>query len=220
MDEEIIVSPMSNVFENRSYSRRKFYDERLGGNVKTDLAVHVVSILLFGTDGELILQKRAEDKRHNQGLIDKTLGGHINYGDSDEYTMMVETVQELLTPSVVLDNEVDFDKTLSILKPYLDTIAVVYKKTVRPWTLNKTAAGRIFPVNNIVHLAFGVYAGRMRPADKEASGILYYNSLEQLEKEIAAHPDIFTDDLIQLVKEYRDEILQFQAKIKMAKTAP
>ena len=213
MDEEILVSPLSNIYENQAYSRKKFYDERFSEK-SNDFSIHTVSVLLFGLDGEIILQKRSDNKRHNPGLIDKTLGGHIIYGDNDDYTIMVETVQELLTPSAVLNSEADFNKTLGILKSYLDTIAVVYKKTVRPWKLNKVVDGEIYRIDNIVHLAFGVYGGRMRPADKEASGILYYNSLEQLEKEMTTHPNIFTDDLIQLVKEYRDDILKLQVKIR------
>jgi len=187
------------------------YSSRGGGN---GLAVHIIDVFLFGLDGEIILQKRASNKRHNPSLIDKTLGGHIKYGDTDDYTIMVETVQELLTPSVVLDTSEDFDKTINILKPYLDTIAVIFKKTVRPFKLKKVSDDETYVVDNIVHLAFGVYGGRMRPADKEAAGILYYSSLEQLEKEIADRSDVFTDDLIQLVKEYRDDILLIQEKIR------
>jgi len=213
MDEEITVSPLSNIFENRSYSRQKFYDEQFGGD-KKDLAVHVVCVLLFGVDGEIILQKRSSDKRHNPGTIDKTLGGHVKYGDSDSYTIIMETIQELLTPSLLLDNEEEFDKTLTVLQDYLSTVAVMFKKTTRPWTLKKVADGKAYEVDNIVHLAFGVYGGRMRPADKEASGVLYYNSLEQLETEMNLNPDLFTADLKQLIKEYRDDILQFQEKIK------
>jgi isopentenyldiphosphate isomerase len=213
MDEEIIVSPVKNAFEDRSYSRKRFYDEKFGG-VDNGLAVHITDVLLFGLDGEIILQKRANDKRHNPNLIDKTLGGHIKYGDTADYTVMVETIQELLTPSIVLDSEDDFDKTLNLLKNYVDTIAIVYVKTVRPWKLENLVSDKKIPVDKIVHLYFGVYGGRMRPADKEASGILYYNDLEQLEKEIAAHPDIFTDDLIQIVKEYRKDIVVFQDRIR------
>jgi isopentenyldiphosphate isomerase len=213
MDEEVLVSPIKNVFENRSYSRKKFYDEKFNG-VDNGLAVHVTDALLFGLDGEIILQKRASDKRHNPGLIDKTLGGHIKYGDTADYTVMVETIQELLTPSIVLDSDDDFDKTLDLLKNYIDTIAIVSVKTVRAWSLEKLVGDQKIVVNNIVHLYFGVYGGRMRPADKEAAGVLYYSDLEQLEKEINTHPDIFTDDLIQIIKEYRDDILAFQSKIR------
>ncbi|MDR0957450.1 MAG: hypothetical protein LBM09_02655 [Candidatus Nomurabacteria bacterium] len=186
----------------------------MGGGSNQKLAVHVVSVLLFDTDGGIILQKRSPNKRHNAGLIDKTLGGHIKWGDGESYTITVETIQELLTPSVVLDNEDDFMKTLEVLSPYLDTVAVIFKKVIRPWQLKKIVDGKSFAVDNIVCLGFGVYGGRMRPADKEAAGILYYSSLDQLESEMKTSPDIFTDDLKQLIEQYRGDILSLQKKIR------
>ena len=214
MDEEIIVSPLANLYESKPYSRQKFYDEQFSGENSPELAVHIVDVLLFGTDGEIILQKRSENKRHNPLLIDKTLGGHIQFGDTDDYTTMVETVQEMLTPSVVLENKEDFDKTLILLRSYVDTVAVIFKKTVRPWLLEKITDGKMYKVNNVVHLYFGVYGGRMRPADGEASGVLYYSSLEQLEREIELHSDIFTDDLKQICKDYREDILAFKQEVR------
>jgi isopentenyldiphosphate isomerase len=214
MDEEIIVSPLVNLYENKSYSRKKFYDEQFRGDNPPELAVHVVSVLLFGTNGEIIIQKRSDSKRHNPSLMDKTLGGHMQFGDSDDYAAMVETVQELLVPSVVVSNREDFDKTLNLLKSYIDTIAVAFKKTVRYWVLRRVVEGKTYKLPHIVHFYFGVYGGRMRPADREANGILYYDSLGQLEKELAAHPDVFTDDLKQILKDYREDILEFQEGIR------
>lgn len=112
-DEEIIVSPSVNLYENRPYSRKKFYDEQYVAGESPKMAIHVISVLLFEPDGGIILQKRSDDKRHNSSLIDKTLGGHIKFGDSDDYTTMVEAIQELLTPSVVLENQEDFQKPSS-----------------------------------------------------------------------------------------------------------
>ncbi len=216
MDEEVIVSPLENPFESQAYSRQKYYDEQSKQEKPPKLAMHIVSLLLFGLDGEIILQKRAGNKRHNPSLIDKTLGGHIKYGDTPDYTVMVETIQELLTPSVVLGNSNDFWKTLALLTPYLDTIAVNVKKIVRPWRLGKLVGGENHNIDNIVHLYFGVYGGRMRPADREAAGVLYYSSLEQLEQEIADHPDIFTDDIKQICAVYHDDILEFQREVRLS----
>jgi hypothetical protein len=173
----------------------------------------VTSLLIDAESGDIIVQKRSVDKGHNAGLIDKTLGGHITYGDNPDYTVMVESVQELLTPSIVVDNDSDFDKVFKLLKPYIDTTAVILRKAVRPWRLKRQVGGQTREITNIVNLYFGVYGGKMRPADGEASGMLYY-SLDQLEKEIAATPAAFTNDLIDLIREYRDEIVAFQNKIR------
>jgi len=214
MDEEITVSPLVNLYENKPYSRKKFYDEQFGGENSPELAPHVVSVLLFGVDGEIILQKRSDSKMHNSSLMDKTLGGHIQFGDTDDYTTMVETVQELLTPSVVLSSKEDFEKTLTLLKSYVDTVAVIFKKTVRQWTLTRVVGDKTYKMPHIVHFYFGIYGGRMRPADREANGILYYTSLGQLEKEMTENPGVFTDDLKQILKDYREDILAFQQEIR------
>jgi hypothetical protein len=53
----------------------------------------------------------------------------------------------------------------------------------------------------------------MRPADREASGILYY-SLDQLEKEIQTTPDLFADDLKQIITTQRAELIKFSNKLR------
>ncbi|MDR2524509.1 MAG: hypothetical protein LBC95_03170 [Candidatus Nomurabacteria bacterium] len=224
MDEEIIISPLANLYENKTHSRKKFYDEQFspkGDGLKPpELAVHIASVLLVGIDGSIVLQKRSSGKRHNPSLIDKTLGGHIRHGDSVNYTVMVETIQELSVPSVVLDDAAELRKTLELLRSHIETIAMIYKKTTRPWQLDKIVDGQVYHINNVVHLYFGVYGGRMRPADCEASGILYYDSLKQLEEEIASNPDIFTDDLRKLCAEYHDDILEFQKMVQATVSEP
>ena len=50
--------------------------------------------------------------------------------------------------------------------------------------------GQAHLVPNAMHLFFGVYGGKMRPADKEASGVLYY-SFEHLLEEMKLRPDLF-----------------------------
>ena len=70
---------------------------------------------MFNSYGEMIIQKRSFDKNHNPGLLDKSIGGHVQFGDTPDYTAMVETIQELQTPSIVLKNENDFVKTFHLL---------------------------------------------------------------------------------------------------------
>lgn len=208
MDEQITVSKVGQPAITNQYSRKLFYDEQFSETSIENLAVHVVDVLVFTLQGEVILQKRSFDKRHNPSLIDKSVGGHITFGDSADYTVMVETVQELLTPSFVLKDEKDFLKTLKLLKPYLSTIALMKLEDLKEFEFAKTVDGKEFPVNNVVHLYFGIYEGRMRPADKEASGVLYYN-LASLRSEIEQKPDLFTDDLKNMLKHYKTEIDHF-----------
>jgi isopentenyldiphosphate isomerase len=214
-DETITVSPIKNPYVTMPYSRKQYYKEQYGADaaLANKYAVHVISVLLVDADGNIIVQKRALDKGHNAGLIDKTIGGHITYGDNADYTVMVETVQELSTPSITVDSDTDFQKALDLLHPYLETVAIIKKVQIRPWQLKRLVDGDKKPLTNVVNLYFGVYGGRMKPADKEASGMLYY-SLDQLLAEISSSPDMFTEDLAELLSEYKDEISKFQNFVK------
>jgi isopentenyldiphosphate isomerase len=87
--------------------------------------------LLLNEHGELIIQKRAKTKNHNPNLLDKSIGGHVQYGDSPNLTAMIETIQELQTPSIVLENRADFERTLDVLRAYTATTAVMqYIETI------------------------------------------------------------------------------------------
>jgi isopentenyldiphosphate isomerase len=206
-DEKVTVSPAGNRQMVRPYSRKQFYDEQFSENNHEQLAVHVVAVFIVTSSGELLLQKRSADKRHNARLIDKTLGGHVTYGDNPDYTVMVETVQELLTPSIVLKNEDDFAKTHSLLKHYLNTVALIKHSESKELKLSKVVGGNTYDVWNVVHMYFGIYDGSTKPADKESAGMLYYK-IEDLDKELLATPEQFTDDLKKLFGEYKNDLLK------------
>lgn len=204
-DEKITVSPAGNIKKVSSYSRKKYYDEQFSEINNNPLAVHVVAVFIVTTAGEVLLQKRSTDKRHNARLIDKTLGGHIVYGDDPDYTVMVETLQELLTPSIVLKNEEDFAKTYKLLKDYTNTVALVKRGETKEYYLTKIVDGKTHKVNNVVHMYFGMYDGSTKPADKESAGMLYYK-IQDLENEINAAPEQFTEDLKVLFAEYKNDL--------------
>ena len=195
--------------------RKKFYKEQTKiyeETGKPTKAVDIIDIFIFNTRGEMLLQKRSYDKNHNPGLIDKSMGGHVQYGDTNDYTTMVETVQELQTPSIVLKNKRDFEKTFKLLNGYLGTIAVIRHITSEIHVLTKIIKGKEVDIANRVHMYFGVYDGRIRPADGEAQGVLWY-SLENLERELESVPQTFTHDLKFFLKEYEDDIKKFIAQV-------
>lgn len=204
-DEKIIVSSAGQVDLTRSYSRNQFYDEQFSGSDKSDLAVHTVAVFMITSGGEILLQKRSSAKRHNPRLIDKTMGGHITFGDDPDYTVMVETVQELLTPSIVVKTEQDFMKAYALLKDYLNTVALVKRIGVREIKLTKVSNGRNYKVNNVIHCYIGIYDGSTKPADKESAGMLYYN-IDSIEEEFQANPEQFTDDLKVLLPMYKEQL--------------
>lgn len=215
MDEQIIVFNKQHPEKTAPKNRKLFYDELFNHpqNSAPNEGVEVVSVFLFNTYGDVLLQKRSHSKRHNPNLLDKSIGGHIQYGDTPAYTVMVETVQELLTPSIVSEDEADFKKTFSLLRNYLDTVAIIKHVKTDIVTIPKVVDTRRVAILNKSHTYFGVYNGSTRPVDREALGILAY-PLDKLEGELKSHPELFTQDLQVYMKLYGNELKKFIAFIK------
>jgi isopentenyldiphosphate isomerase len=58
------------------------------------LAVGAVNVLLVNAGGQILLQRRPEDKE-NGGLWDKSVGGHVSAGETHDATAVRETEEEL-----------------------------------------------------------------------------------------------------------------------------
>lgn len=192
-------------------TRREFYDDQITVFRKSGTpsqAVAIVDILLFDVTGELFIQKRSDAKQHNPGLLDKSIGGHIQYGDAPNYTVMVETVQELKVPSIPLRTSEDFAKTYRLLRNYLETVAVL--KHIATFTENftKVFQSEKIMIANKKHLYFGVYNGAIRTIDREAKGVLLY-PLKDLAKEMKEYPERFTDDMHYYLKHYQKQMEDF-----------
>ncbi len=191
--------------------RNDFYENEIKlfkSGQKSDLVVSVINVLLFNTKGEVLIQKRSYTKKHNPGLLDKSIGGHIDWDNQSDYTAMVETIQELQIPSVVLKDEADFKKTLNILKDYLGTVCLVRFIDKHLYKLPKLINGDWIEINNLVSFYLGVYDGRIRPIDGEVKGVLWY-SLEDLRREMTQTPEVFTPDLRHYLEIYEEEIAKF-----------
>ena len=195
--------------------RDGFYNEQLEifkETGKPTRAVEVVQTLLFSPDGEILLQKRSRRKNHNPGMLDKTMGGHITFGDSSNYTVMAETLQELEVPSFVLPNEEDFKKTFKLLRDYTNTSAIVQFVDSKVYNSKKIMNKELVEIANKYYFYLGVYNGSIRPSDKEAAGVLFYNYDIFLE-EMAEEPESFTHDLRFFINKYSTKIKQFLAEL-------
>lgn len=208
LDEPDVVVPMA---------RNEFYKEQVGVFKKTGKptrAVEIIHVFVFNESGELFVQKRSHDKAHNPGLLDKSIGGHVQEGDPIDYTVMVETVQELQVPSIVLRSEHDFKKTMGLLHSYLNTIAIMkhFHVDTKFHLLDRVMNGEVVTIANKVHLFFGVYGGRIKTVDKEATGVLLY-TLDNLAKELETFPDMFTNDLKYYFEHYQKDMKEFVKNI-------
>lgn len=191
--------------------RKEFYEEQV--NVFRTVwfptkAVEVINILLFNESWEIILQKRSSHKWHNANLIDKAVGWHIVNWDAADFTVMVETVQELQVPSIVLKNHIDFLKTYLLLWDYTHSTAIVEYIDTHMARLSKIIQGEEIVIANKTHFYMWVYGGAIKNIDKEAKGVLFYK-LDELEEEIAQIPSLFTNDLKNHLIKYKKEIQSF-----------
>lgn len=215
MDETINSYPINDRETLIPMSRKKFYAEQIEAfkeHGKPTKAVDIVDCFIFNSKGEVLLQKRSYNKFHNAGIIDKTLGGHVQYGDPADFTVLVETVQELQTPSIVLKNKQDFTKTFKLLSGYLETVSLIKLIDSDVYILPKIIDGETIDIANRIHFYLGVYNGRVKPADGEAQGVLWY-PLDDLMKEIEKFPETFTSDVKILLDTYSSEINDFRKMI-------
>lgn len=216
MSEIISVYNLDDRLRAQPLERDKFYDEQITEfkkNGKPTRAVGIFDCLLITEKGEIILQKRSHDKRHNPYLIDKTIGGHIQYGDTPFYTAMIECVQELKIPAVVLHENEDFYKTIKILSNSLESVAVLELIDNNIYEIdNYFGADKITIAKNIWFF-LGIYGGPMKPTDREASGVLFY-TFDILKEEMKARPQLFTPDLHFIIKKYENSILKMIDHLK------
>lgn len=191
--------------------RDEFYAEQIKAFQETGAptkAIDIVDVFIFNSNHELLIQKRNFNKAHNPGLLDKSVGGHVRYEDAPDYTVMVETVQEIQTPSIVLRDQNLFRKTETLLRDYLETVAIVKHHGGEIYHLGKLIKGQRVVIANRVHLYFGIYNGRIRPVDRESKGVLWY-SLADLDQEMKKFPETFTEDMHFFLKKFRGDIESF-----------
>ena len=217
MSEQIVARFLWNKHKwSIAYDRAKFYDEQKKvflTDWQPTMAVSIVDVLLFNESWELIIQKRAKHKSHNPWLLDKTVGGHVQYWDPVDYTVMVETVEELQCPSIVVKEDEDFEQRLGLLKNYTKTLAIISHVDTSTVLMKKEMPEGTVTIANKVYLYMWVYGGRVKNVDREAMWILYY-WFGDLKDEIAQYPQMFSYDLKYFVSENESDILSFIELIK------
>lgn len=147
------------------------------------LAVGAVNALILNQRGEVLLQRRPEDKE-NGGLWDKSVGGHVSAGEDFDATLRREAGEELFddpaAPQVrLLPTEEDYRAVLAAddLRSQVVLRRVGFQLNLRDV---RNAPGRGLR-NVLYHLA--VYSGRtamplgeFRPQPSEIQELRYFTS--------------------------------------------
>jgi isopentenyldiphosphate isomerase len=149
------------------------------------LVVGAVNILLVKADGEILLQRRPEDKE-NGGLWDKSVGGHVAAGESHDTTAVREAEEELFDSATtgrvhLVESQDALARAVAVLNL---TSSVVFFRAALHLNLRDVrhapGGGRR---NVLYHLA--VYLGRtdvpierFRPQPSEVAELAYFKADE------------------------------------------
>lgn len=197
LDESLIEVKDRNEF----YKEIKEEFEKTG---KITKQVKRVLLLLMNSQGKIVLQRRNSLKQENSGLFDKTVGGHVEEGDSYEVTLIKECAEELGFPVSILD-ESNFSRALR--KTDLKVIGIFkeidYNSNFQSIRITESGTKFVQPYMQTVYI--GYYDGSLQFIDGESSGIQLY-TVKELENEIKNNPNLFTEDLKVLFEKYKEEL--------------
>ncbi len=188
-------------------NRSEFYaeiEEEFAKTGKITRQVKSIRMILLNSIGRIYLEKRSKFKEGNAGLYDKTLGGHIPKGYSNEITVVKECSEELGMPAVVLPVE-EFDMAKESVN--LSIIGIVRKiDHVNNYeSVRRTRNGSKIVQPFITTFYIGYYDGSIRFIDGECSGVEVYTK-EELQDDIQKNPDKYTEDLKYMMEQYHEFI--------------
>lgn len=194
--------------------RDKFYSEIKSEYDKKGFIskkIKTIRLILMNSAGRIYLQKRSKIKEENPGLYDKTVGGHVNYDDSDNMTVVRECAEELGFPATILPNK-DFRR--AIITTDLSIIGIFRKvdEILNFESIRVDTKGNEFLQPMITSVYVGYYDGAIRFVDGESSGIEVF-SLDELGQEMKKNPGKFTEDIKFMFKNYK----KYLKSIKLVK---
>lgn len=150
------------------------------------------------------MQKRSKVKSENPGLYDKTVGGHVLFGESDNVATIRECAEELGFPaSILLEKEFKNAIKITDLK-----IIGIFKKIdeIKNFLSNRiNKNGSVFIQPYISTLYIGYYDGSIRFIDGESAGVEVF-SLKELVSEIKTNPTKFTEDIKFIITNYKQHL--------------
>lgn len=151
---------------------------------KQGLLHREVHVLFYTPQGEIVLQKRAEDKETLPGVWDSTVGGHVELGQDYDEAALMETQEET---GLVLH--------ISDLKKY--------KKIRRP-TVQVSDDGLLNNTWDQIYLyKFEENINQLQIEEGKADGFGLFNLNQLLNDEYDHHdlsPDLYSDEFKEVYK--------------------
>jgi isopentenyldiphosphate isomerase len=169
-----------------------------------------VRLILMTSNGRIILQRRSKWKGDNAGLWDKTVGGHVNKGNTYDITILKECAEELGIPSTVVD-EMYFEDTVATTD--LNILGVLTKLVyLDNYNSRRVHNGKVWVEKSMSQFYIGYYDGPIRFVDNESCGIQTF-TYEELSNDIKQNPMMFTQDMKYITK-FKDIIKPAPQKIE------
>ena len=187
----------------RVEERSKYYKkikEEFAKKGKISTQVKRSTLLLVNSKGHIVIQRRNKHKHENPGIYDKTIGGHVEKGDTFNLTIVKECAEELGFPGSILSNK-EFNK--AIRNTDLRVVGLFKKvETINNFqSVRITKSGGSFVQPYLQATYIGYYDGSIQFIDGESSGIQLF-SIEELKEEIRVNPTEFTEDIKFMIKKY------------------
>ena len=136
------------------------------------------SVFLFNDKGEMLLQKRAADKYHSPNQWTNAVCSHPRMGET-----YMEAAQRRLK------------EELGIETPITYRFNFLYKADV----------GQNLWEHELDHVFTGNFEGEFKLNEEEVSEVRYI-SIDELDKEISANPENFTEWFKIILKEYKQHL--------------
>ena len=136
------------------------------------------SVFLFNDKGEMLLQKRAADKYHSPNQWTNAVCSHPRMGE----TYMEEAQRRL-------------KEELGIETPITYRFNFLYKADV----------GQNLWEHELDHVFTGNFEGEFKLNEEEVSEVRYI-SIDELDKEMSANPENFTEWFKIILKEYKQHL--------------
>jgi len=170
-----------------------------------------IKLILMNSKGFVILQRRSKWKGSNPGMWDKTVGGHVIAGDTEDLAVLKECAEELGIPSTVVSNA-DFKNTAATTD--LTILGVLTKLTyLDNYQSKRYAKGKLWIEPAMTTFYIGYYDGPMRFVDSESCGIQIF-SIEELEEEMKETPKFFTEDMKYIMTKFKHVLKPAPKKVE------
>ena len=166
-------------------------DEPIGSSEKMEAhengSLHrAVSVFVFNSDGELLLQKRASEKYHGGGLWTNSCCTHPREGETSE-ACAIRRLQEELGFEAEVEEKFSF----------------IYKAEVENGLVE----------NEYDHVFVGMYDGKVNPNPEEVEDYTFVE-LDKVVKDAELHPEKYTIWFRIIIDKFRDHLTGMDHRLK------